>query len=112
MHRHILTELASPYARFCFDVGHLTAFAKCSWQVWLPVLAEWLGQLHLHDNMGDRDDHLAVGAGSFNFPELFAYLKSCDLTPIVTLEPHREKDLWKSLKALDRFNLFDHKKRD
>lgn len=106
MHRLILEELASDYARFCFDVGHSMAFAHSDWRDWLPELAPWLGQLHLHDNNGDTDEHLAVGAGRFDFAGLFAYLKTAGLQPVITLEPHEEAGLWASLAALDKLGLF------
>ncbi|OGQ97947.1 MAG: hypothetical protein A2505_08215 [Deltaproteobacteria bacterium RIFOXYD12_FULL_55_16] len=99
-HEKMLAALNSPLARFCLDVGHVSAFAKNSWQDWLPALAPWLGQLHLHDNQGDRDAHLAPGRGTFDFPGLFGYLKAQSLKPLVTLEPHTRDDLWESLAAL------------
>jgi sugar phosphate isomerase/epimerase len=101
-HQKMLTALNSPLARFCLDVGHVSTFAKNNWQDWLPALVPWLGQLHLHDNHGDRDAHLAPGRGSFDFPGLFRYLKEQRLQPLVTLEPHTEDDLWESLAALER----------
>jgi sugar phosphate isomerase/epimerase len=109
IHQRMLATLNSSRVRFCLDTGHLMAFANCPWQVWLPALESQLGQLHLHDNHGNRDEHLPIGAGGFDFGGLFSYLKQQKLTPILTLEPRSEIDLWKSLKALDRFGLFDHK---
>jgi sugar phosphate isomerase/epimerase len=109
IHHRILETLKSPQARFCLDTGHLMAFAQNPWQNWLPPLENWLGQLHLHDNRGSRDEHLPIGAGDFDFAGLFAYLKQQKLDPLITLEPRSETDLWESLKALDRLGLFDHK---
>jgi sugar phosphate isomerase/epimerase len=109
IHKEILENLNSPCARFCLDVGHLLAFAHDSWQEWLAPLAQWLGQLHLHDNHGFRDEHLPVGMGDFDFSGLFSYLKERNINPIYTLEPRSENDLWDSLNALDRFGIFDHK---
>ena len=106
-HDKMLKALDSPYARFCLDVGHVMAFAKNRWQDWLPALEPWLGQLHLHDNQGEADSHLAIGQGSFDFPEFFTYLASRRLSPLITLEPHTEDDLWESLRTLDKMKLFD-----
>ena len=105
-HEKMLKALNSPLAGFCLDAGHVSAFAKNSWQEWLPALAPWLGQLHLHDNHGDRDAHLTPGRGNFDFPGLFSYLAEQRLQPLVTLEPHTEDDLWESLAALDRMQFF------
>jgi len=110
IHRHILESLSSPQARFCLDVGHLTAFARTSWPQWLPALSPWLSQLHLHDNHGHYDEHLAVGQGSFDFAGLFNYLTTENLHPVITLEPHLEEDLWASLKALAELNYFSAKR--
>lgn len=104
-HLKVLTALNSPYARFCLDVGHVMAFAKNSWQDWLPPLAPWLSQLHLHDNSGEGDEHLAVGAGRFDFQGLFRHLRRHDLRPLITLEPHRAEGLWASLEALTNLKL-------
>lgn len=105
IHREILTRLDSPGARFCLDVGHTLAFAGNSWRDWLPALSPWLGHLHLHDNRGGRDEHLAVGQGIFDFTGLFGYLRQAGLRPTITLEPHREADLVASLVALDKLEL-------
>ncbi|NTV14355.1 MAG: sugar phosphate isomerase/epimerase [Desulfobulbaceae bacterium] len=105
IHREIFTRLDSPGARFCLDVGHTLAFAGNSWRDWLPELSPWLGHLHLHDNRGGRDEHLAVGQGIFDFAGLFAYLRENNLCPTITLEPHREADLVESLAALDKMLL-------
>jgi len=107
LHLKLLTSLDSPYAGFCLDVGHVMAFACNSWRDWLPTLLPWLFQLHLHDNSGDRDNHLAIGEGSFDFAGLFGYLRQQKQQPIITLEPHREEGLWNSLKALGAFELPD-----
>ncbi len=109
VHKMLLEALDSPSARFCLDVGHLLAFARMPWHNWLASLEHWLGQLHLHDNHGFRDEHLPVDKGDFDFATLFFYLKTKKIKPIITLEPRNESDLWDSLNALDRMGLFDHK---
>ncbi len=104
-HERILSGLHSKSAGFCLDVGHLMSFAKSPWQDWLPRLSPWLGQVHLHDNNGTQDQHLAPGRGNFNFSELFQFLAINTLTPLVTLEPHSEEDLWAAFEYLDRTKL-------
>ena len=86
---------------FCFDTGHQLAFSKASPGRWITALGGFLGQLHLHDNLGGMDDHSALGKGKVGFRELFDMLKKSDIPrPVVTLEPHKEKDLWPSLDFL------------
>ena len=88
--KRVLEALDSPYARFCLDVGHVMAFAKSRWQDWLPEMAPWLGQLHLHDNNGDFDVHLGLGEGIFDFEDFFSFITKENLKPLVTLEAHHE----------------------
>jgi len=100
--KRMLVALDSQYALFCLDIGHTVTFAKNTWQDWLPELEPWLGQLHLHDNHGNKDTHLPIGKGIIDFKEFFHYLKSRKLTPLITLEPHREEDVLDSLLAFYR----------
>jgi sugar phosphate isomerase/epimerase len=63
----------------------------------------------LHDNRGEKDEHLPLGKGDIDFLPMIQYLKNCRELPIITLEPHEEKDLWPSLVYLqDVFRLFEN----
>lgn len=106
-HMALLTELQRPAVGFCLDVGHLGAFAKASWQDWLPLMLPWLGQLHIHDNSGEKDQHLAPGLGSFDFPGFFHFLRKNACHPIITLEPHSREDLWQALHYLEETDLLN-----
>ena len=86
---------------FCLDAGHASAFGQADLAAWVDTLGPYLAQLHLHDNCGNADEHLAMGSGTIDFNSLFQYLKKNLITcPIVTLEPPEEKDLWPSLEYL------------
>ncbi len=89
--------------KLCLDCGHLTAFGRASMHEWLAVLGPFIGQLHLHDNHGSKDDHLPLGQGQIDFRRLFAYLKAEHPTPpLMTLEVHRPDDVWASLTRLEQ----------
>ncbi len=88
--------------KWCFDPGHASAFAKSHWRQWLPHLAPYLYEVHLHDNSGEWDEHLALGRGRIDFPGIFSYLKENSLRPILTVEAHREEDVVPSLNYLER----------
>ena len=99
LHR-LLTALASPRIRFCFDTGHFNAFSKVPLEEWLERMGPLIGQLHIHDNRGASDEHLPVGEGNFPFPVLLKYLQDRGMRPIITVEAHSEKDLWRNLENL------------
>ncbi|MBL7101603.1 MAG: sugar phosphate isomerase/epimerase [Proteobacteria bacterium] len=87
---------------FCLDTGHHAVFSLTPMERWIETLGPYLGQLHLHDNSGEKDEHLALGRGQIDFRQLFGELMAINTErPVVTLEPHREEELWPSLKYLE-----------
>ncbi len=88
---------------FCLDTGHQAVFSKSPLEEWVKVLAPYLRQLHLHDNRGVQDDHIAMGRGLIDFKIFFAQLRrEVSMPPLITLEPHREEDVFPSLQFLNR----------
>jgi len=104
LHR-LLTALDSPHIRFCFDTGHFNAFSRAPLEEWLERMGPFIGQLHIHDNRGASDEHLPVGEGNFPFPVFLKYLRDRGLRPIVTVEAHSEKDLWRNVENLQATGL-------
>ena len=101
--RVLFEQLAGLGVGLCLDTGHLTAFGNASVLEWADAMADHLGQLHLHDNHGDNDQHLALGRGGIDFPALFERLAVLYPTPpVVTLEPHEEDALEPSLAYLEK----------
>lgn len=101
--RIIFESLADHSVGFCFDTGHQAAFSRSALETWIESLGPFLGQVHLHDNCGNQDEHLALGRGNIDFPLLFEHLKSIKKDPpVITLEPHREKDFWPSIEYLEK----------
>jgi sugar phosphate isomerase/epimerase len=96
----VLGRVGAPNLQVCFDVGHLLAFSTGDFPHWLKTLAPVIGHLHLHDNHGDADNHLALGAGRVPLPETLDYLAAQGCRPSVTLEPHQEGSLEPSLNYL------------
>jgi sugar phosphate isomerase/epimerase len=109
-HLLMLEALDSPLAKFCFDTGHVISFADSNWQQWQAILNNRLGHLHLHDNDGDLDSHLAIGRGKFDFAGFFNLLSKDGLHPTVTIEPHSLDDLWESLETLQDMGVLPQSK--
>lgn len=76
----------------CFDIGHWHSFAggrdRKNLVQWLAALAPVLTHLHLHDNDGSFDQHLAPGAGDIPWEAFFAALPTLGCSPTVTFETH------------------------
>jgi len=102
----LMKGLGSERVGFCFDTGHMNVFSETDLDGWLSAMTPFLKQLHLHDNEGARDDHLAIGAGEINFDRLFSHIERKQLEPIITLEAHQEQALWASLETLSQSDQF------
>ena len=99
----LIESLRNQNVGFCLDIGHQTVFSRSPLVEWIKSLGPYLRQLHLHDNCGERDDHLALGKGNINFPKFFKLLKLLKNELLtITLEPHREQDLWPSIEYLKK----------
>jgi sugar phosphate isomerase/epimerase len=93
----LFQSIANPRLRFCLDVGHHRLYARSDLTAWIDRLGPYLGMLHLHDNYGQMDDHLALGSGTIDFLSFFELLKSRGLRPWITIEPHQEDWVRESL---------------
>jgi sugar phosphate isomerase/epimerase len=99
----LLDHLSGDRVGFCFDSGHQAVFGKVPMDAWIASLGPYLGQLHLHDNFGKQDEHLALGRGRIDFRQLFTLLKAVSpARPVITLEPHKEEELYPSLAYLEK----------
>jgi sugar phosphate isomerase/epimerase len=100
--RMLMENLDKESVGFCLDTGHVAAFSRTDLKIWIAEMSSFIRQVHWHDNNGITDDHMGLGKGSIDFQPLVDYLKSQKKhPPIITLEPHTEKDLWDSLEFLE-----------
>jgi sugar phosphate isomerase/epimerase len=80
-----------------FDVGH--AFLNKRWQKLsspekriareIELVGKYIVNIHLHDNHGERDDHLPPGEGVINFRPIITAMKKVGYDGLVTVELHR-----------------------
>lgn len=99
----LLEKIDSPNLGFCFDTGHHNVFSSASFVTWAKSLGPYLKEVHLHDNRGEKDEHLPLGEGTFDFAGFFALLRQLELRPTFTIEPHEEPHLWRSLEAVKKY---------
>lgn len=101
--RILFENLEAQRVGFCLDTGHQAAFSGTSLETWLESMDPFLEQLHIHDNFGNWDDHLGLGQGNIDFRVVFDHLKARGKdAPVITLEMHREEDLWSSIAYLEK----------
>lgn len=102
----LLNAFISPHVCFCFDTGHFNVYSTTPLDEWMNDLGARVGQIHIHDNNGLLDEHLPVGEGNFPFREFFKMIHQEKLKPVMTLESHSEKHLWRTLENIKALNLF------
>jgi sugar phosphate isomerase/epimerase len=98
----VLRHLDPAHTRCCLDVGHLTVFGKSPLESWISALGPYIGQFHLHDNHGARDNHIGLGEGCIDFKSVFDFIQALQPPPILTLEPHKKEDFAASLSFLEQ----------
>jgi sugar phosphate isomerase/epimerase len=70
----------------CLDVGHANMLLGVA-----PTIAELAPRIrsaHLHDNHGERDEHLWPGEGTIDWNEAYGGIQSAPLAPAGVLEIH------------------------
>ncbi len=76
--REIVDKLDSPRVGIVFDAGHahMTGGGRCL--LMLQQATPRLVALHLSDNAGQADEHLALGAGTVPLEAMVAWLAACE----------------------------------
>lgn len=97
-----LQAVNHPRLKTCFDTGHFLMFSKVTLEEWMSALGGYLGQLHLHDNQGLDDEHLAIGQGKFPWKLFFSLLGTANSNPTWVIEAHSEEHVRLSLAYLQK----------
>lgn len=98
--KDVVSRVDSPYLGCCLDVGHLNVGSKVGLKTWVEEIGSRIVEIHLHDNDGCHDDHLALGEGKIDFRLLFKLLNEIGIHPILTLEQKNEEDFLRSISWL------------
>ena len=103
-HLRLLSEkMGSENFGICFDTGHFNLFSKLTLKEWLALIKSHIRVIHLHDNRGQADEHLAVGEGDFDFDTLFKEVKDVDC--VYTVEAHNIQDAITSIEKLKKYTV-------
>lgn len=104
--KELVTRISSPNFKICLDTGHANVFSNISIEEWAKCFAKELYYVHIHDNNGEIDEHLAAGEGSIKFDEFFATLKKLGVSPKFNIEVDTMEGIRKSIDYIEkRFDL-------
>lgn len=99
----LFDELGCEHFGHCFDIGHWNIFAQQPLDDWFQKLGKQIKHLHLHDNLGESDQHLPIGSGNIDFTTLFQQVADLSQKPSMTLEAHQLSDLETSLQQIQPY---------
>lgn len=64
-----------PAFGLCLDIGHVHCYGEDSCAQWAKELKSYIRHVHIHDNMGNKDSHLALGEGSVDINAVMRELR-------------------------------------
>lgn len=79
-------EINDEHFRICLDTGHVSVFAGQSPADALRLMKDDVKVLHIHDNSGKGDEHLAPYSGVIDWEDFAHALKEIDFQGVVSLE--------------------------
>jgi sugar phosphate isomerase/epimerase len=87
---YILDSIDSPALGLCYDSGHDFIWSPAPYEL-LKKYRDRIFAVHLHDNMGQNDDHLAPGMGRINWDVVRAGIENSVYCGAYTLESDSAK---------------------
>ncbi len=98
----LITCVDSPRLRHCFDMGHWNLFKKVSLEEWFSILGPFMAETHIHDNHGEKDEHLPIGEGNLDSRLIFSLLQQYAPDAVRTIEAHTRERMERALSNLDQ----------
>jgi len=85
----VIDRVGDPRLDICLDIGHAHCHGRIPAAEWPRRLGGRISYVHLHDNHGESDEHLALGDGTIDLPAV-----------LEALEEHCPEAIW-ALEASD-----------
>ena len=99
--KDLIDAINSPRLTINLDIGHTHCFSKFGTVNWIKTLGPRIGYSHLHDNHGERDEHLGLTVGTIPIRDICYALEEYAPNACWTIEADFD-GIETSLKWLDR----------
>lgn len=96
----LLAALPAEQFAACLDAGHAHLHSQVGYRSWIEALGDRLQYVHLSDNHGDWDEHLALGQGTVDFFGLTEAMRAAGRQPWYVFEVKLWSDVQASLRHL------------
>lgn len=98
--KKIAEAVNHPGFNLCLDIGHAHCYSKETPQMWARVLGSKLSHVHVHDNHGVSDEHLALNDGTICVSEVSEALSQASKQLSYTAECRTALDALKTVAVL------------
>lgn len=89
----------------CLDVAHAN-YSNASLKEWFDELGDYIGYIHLSDNLGEWDDHVPLGTGNTDFGIVNEWWKKKNKDIPITIEMKSIEDTRQSIDYLKNNGMF------
>lgn len=100
--KEVIQQVNHPAFSICLDIGHANHASKLPVSEWIAGLGDTIGHIHIHDNDGITDGHLAVGDGNLPWGDIQKALQQYCPSVDYTIENCTKKDVEKTLRFLNK----------
>lgn len=98
----VVERVDRPDFRLCLDIGHAHCYSEIPVLDWAKSFGGYVNHVHVHDNLGDRDSHSALGEGNIPYEELLGLLKRNNPQMDCTIECSSLEKVKKSYACLEK----------
>lgn len=103
--KELIKRTDAKNVKVCLDIGHIN-YSRAKQEQWFEELGEYTGYLHLSDNKGVYDDHLAIGEGSVDWKTTDRFAAMLGKNIPVTLEVGSTDGIVRSLDFIEANGYF------
>ncbi len=101
----IMKRVSGDRVKVCLDIGHVN-YSNAPMEAWFDRLGDYIGYLHLSDNYGKYDNHMAIGEGTVDWEKADRMRRSLSGNIPVTLEVGGIEGVKRSLTYLRQHGWF------
>lgn len=101
--KRLVEKINHPNFTICFDIGHVNAVSNKPLEFWIKDLCHIIGEVHLHNNDGNYDNHYGLSKGTIDMVKALELIKREAPSAQWTLEILSPEELHQSVEFLKSY---------
>lgn len=98
--REVYDKVTAPNFKLCLDIGHANCYSDISPIQWAQYFGDAVGHIHLHNNDGTGDAHLALENGTAPAKKILSTIRQAAPKATYTIECNTIEDVLSSYSHL------------